>query len=87
MRWRDLVRALGARAVEEGGRLAYGPRLNLAYRHVAELAAKIRNGARPENPPVEQVEKLDFVVNLKSARAAGIVIPLSLLARAGEVIE
>jgi putative tryptophan/tyrosine transport system substrate-binding protein len=72
---------------EQGGLLAYGPRIQLCIRHVAGLVAKILGGARPEDLPVEQPEKFDFVVNLKTAKAIGITIPASILARADEVIE
>jgi putative tryptophan/tyrosine transport system substrate-binding protein len=51
------------------------------------LVAKILRGARPENLPVEQPEKLDLVVKLKIAKALGIEMPGSILARADEVIE
>ena len=55
--------------------------------HIAGLVAKILRGARPENLPVEQPEKLDLVVKLKIAKALGIEMPGSILARADEVIE
>jgi putative tryptophan/tyrosine transport system substrate-binding protein len=71
----------------EGGLLAYGPRLQLIIRHVAGLVTKILNGARPEDLPIEQPEKIDLVVNLKTAKALGITIPPSILTRADEVIE
>jgi putative ABC transport system substrate-binding protein len=74
-------------AAAEGGLLAYGPRMQLSFRHEAALVAKILGGARPENLPIEQLEKIDLVVNLKTAKALGLTIPPSILARADEVIE
>jgi putative ABC transport system substrate-binding protein len=56
-------------------------------RHIAGLVAKILRGARPEDLPVEQPEKLDLLVNLKIAKALSIEMPGSILARADEVIE
>ncbi len=71
----------------EGALLCYGPRLQLVTQILASLVAKILRGARPEDLPVEQPNKFDLVVNLKIAKALGIEIPGSLLARADEVIE
>jgi putative tryptophan/tyrosine transport system substrate-binding protein len=72
---------------EDGGLLGYGPRLQVVYRSIVELVAKVLRGARPEDLPIEQPEKLDLVVNLKTARALGIAIPPAILTRADEVIE
>jgi ABC-type uncharacterized transport system substrate-binding protein len=72
---------------KEGGFLGYGPRLQLAFRHVAGLVAKILRGAHPDELPVEQPDKIDLVVNLKTAKLLGLMIPPAFLARADEVIE
>jgi putative tryptophan/tyrosine transport system substrate-binding protein len=74
-------------SAQEGGLLGYGPRLRTIIRHMAGLVDKILRGARPEDLPIEQPEKIDFTVNLKTAKALGITIPPLLLARADEVVE
>jgi putative tryptophan/tyrosine transport system substrate-binding protein len=74
-------------AAEEGGLLAYGPRLLLCYRHVVSLVDKVLRGARPADLPIEQPSKYELVVNLKTASAIGMTIPPTLLLRADEVIE
>jgi putative ABC transport system substrate-binding protein len=72
---------------EEGGLIGYGPRLPLIYRQLARLIVKVLHGVKPEDIPVEQPTKFDLVVNLKPAKALGLTIPESFLARADEVIE
>jgi putative ABC transport system substrate-binding protein len=72
---------------EEGGLLAYGPRLLLCYRHVVNLVDKVLRGAKPAELPIEQPFKFELVVNLKAAGALGLTIPSALLLRADEVIE
>jgi putative ABC transport system substrate-binding protein len=72
---------------EEGGLLAYGPRLLLCYRHVVSLVDKVLRGAKPVELPIEQPFKFELVVNLKAAGALGLTIPSALLLRADEVIE
>jgi ABC transporter substrate binding protein len=72
---------------EEGGLLAYGPALNGAFRLVATLVAKVLRGANPGELPVEQPMKFAFFINLKSAKALGLTVPLTMLTRADVVIE
>ena len=95
--WRtviDRAAALGLPAIyewpemaEEGGLIGYGPRLNLIYRQAARLLAKVLGGAKPEDLPIEQPTNFDLVINLTSAKALGLTIPETLLARADKVIE
>jgi putative tryptophan/tyrosine transport system substrate-binding protein len=72
---------------EEGGLLGYGTRNQLALWQVFGLVAKILRGARPQDLPIEQPAKFDFVVNLKTAKEIGLTILPSILFRADEVIE
>ena len=73
--------------VDAGGFLSYGPDAKQLYRRAAELAAKILNGEKPSEIPVEQPTKFDLIVNLDAARKLGLIIPATLLALADEVIE
>jgi len=71
----------------EGGLMGYGPSLPAMFRQLAGHAARILGGAKAAELPIEQPTRFELIVNLKTARALGIVIPQSLLLRADEVIQ
>src|SRR5262245_34301337 len=73
--------------VETGGLISYAPNFPSLYRRAADLVDKILRGVKPADIPVEQPTKFDFVVNLTTAKALGLDVPPTLLARADEVIE
>ena len=73
--------------VEDGGFMSYGGDLGRTTRRVAEFVDRILKGARPGELPIEQPTELQLVINLKTARAIGLSVPPSLVARADRVVE
>jgi putative tryptophan/tyrosine transport system substrate-binding protein len=72
---------------EAGGLLSYGPNISENYRRAAVFVDKILRGANPAELPIERPTKIELIINLKTAKELGLVIPPRLLANADEVIE
>src|SRR5262249_26287344 len=97
-RRRELIVALAAKHqlpavypvrlyVANGGLISYGPDEIDQYRRAADHLPRILKGRKPPNLPVQHPTKLDLVINLKTAKALGLELPPTVLARANEVIE
>jgi putative ABC transport system substrate-binding protein len=74
-------------SAEEGGLIAYGPRLGEIYRQLARQLAKVLRGAKPRTLPVEQPTSFELVINARIAKAIGVELPPALVLRADKVIE
>jgi len=72
---------------DDGGLIAYGPNVPRAYRRAAGYVDRILRGAKPGDLPIEEASKVEFVVNLQTARQLGLTLPVAFVAEADEVIE
>jgi putative tryptophan/tyrosine transport system substrate-binding protein len=78
---------IGREVVDVGGLMSYRPNFYDSIRLTGNYAGRVLKGERPADLPVQQASRIDMVLNLKTAKALGLAVPLSILLRADEVIE
>jgi len=73
--------------VEAGGLMSYGVDFPRMFQRAADYVDKLRNGEKPADLPIEQADKFEFIINLKTAKEIGVELPTGILLRADRVIE